>query len=66
MENITDAEYIHSKRVCKDSEIKKLDENYDLYHKSNTLLIADVFKNCRKMCLKIVNEIVQDIFQLQD
>ena len=31
MEYITDAGYIHQKRVCKDFEIKKLGEYHDLY-----------------------------------
>ena len=52
MDDITDAEYMHAKRVCKDFEIKKLVEYYDLYLKSDTLLLADFFKNFRKICLK--------------
>ena len=53
MEDNADADHIHAKRVCKDFEIKKLGEYHDLYLKSDTLLLADVFKNFRKMCLKI-------------
>ena len=53
MEDVTDAIYMHVKRVCKDFEIKNLGEYHDLYLKSDTLLLADVFKNFRKMCLKI-------------
>ena len=43
---------MHTKRLCKDFEIKKLGKYQDLYLKSDTLLFADVFKNFRKMCLK--------------
>ena len=53
MEHIKDADYINSKRVCKDFETKNLGEYHDSYLKSDTLLLADVFKNFRKMCLKI-------------
>ena len=35
MENITDADYMHAQRVCKDFEIKKLGGYYDLYFKSD-------------------------------
>ena len=52
MEEITDADYIHGKRVCKDFEIKSLGEYHDLHLKSNTLLLTDVFENFRKICLK--------------
>ena len=53
MEDTTDADYMHGKRVCKDFEIKNLGEYHDLYLKSDTLLLTNVFKNFRKMCLKI-------------
>ena len=46
MENITDADYMDAKRVCKDSEIKKLGQYNDLYLKSDTLLLANVFEKC--------------------
>ena len=53
MEDITDADYMHAKRIFKDFEIKNLGGYHDLYLKSDTLLLFDVFENFRKMCLKI-------------
>ena len=45
MEDITDADYAHVERVCKDFEKKHFGEYHDLYVHSNTLLLADVFEN---------------------
>ena len=53
MEDITDADHAHAKRVCKNFIIKILGEYYDLYVLSDTLLLADVFENFRKMFLEI-------------
>ena len=53
MQDITDADYAHAKRVCQDFEIKKSGEYHDLYVQSDTLLLVDVFENVRNMCLKI-------------
>ena len=52
MEDITDADYTHAKRVCKDFEIKSFGEYHDLYLKSDVLLSADIFENFRVMYLK--------------
>ena len=53
MEDITDADYAHAKRVCKDFEIKTLGEYHDLYVQSDTLLLVDVFENFRNMRIEI-------------
>ena len=53
LEDITDADYMHVKRVCKDFEMKNLGEYHDLYLKSDTLLLADGFENFRDLCLGI-------------
>ena len=55
MEDFTNTNYAHIKRVCKDFEIKKLGKYHDLYDQSSTLLLADVFENFRNMRLKIYN-----------
>ena len=51
MENITNVDL--GSCMQKDFEIKNLGEYHDLYLKINTLLSANVFKNLRKMSLKI-------------
>ena len=53
MEDITDADYAHAKRVCKDFEIKNLGEYYDMHIQSDTMLLADVFENFRNIFNKI-------------
>ena len=58
MENITDGDYAHAKKVCKDFEIKNIGEYHDLYVQTDTLLLADVFENFKNMYL--------DIYEQQD
>ena len=53
IENITNADYAHAKRGCKDLATKNLGEYHDQYVKNNILLLADVFQNFRNMCLEI-------------
>ena len=53
IEDITDAEHVHTKEVCNNFSIKDLGEYHDLYAQSAKLLLADVFENFRNMCLKI-------------
>ena len=55
MEDITGVDYIHAKRVCKEFIIKNLGEYHDLYLTTDALLLAGVFENFRKMCLKRYN-----------
>ena len=53
MEYISDGDYTCRQRICKDFEIKNLKEYLDLYIQSGTLLLADVFKNFRNMCITL-------------
>ena len=46
MENITD--YVHEKRVSKDSKIKNVGEYHDKYVQSKTLLLPGLFENFQK------------------
>ena len=53
MENIDDIDYRHGNNVFKIFKLKNLGEYHDLYVKSDTLLLADVFENIRNTCLKV-------------
>ena len=53
MEDITDPDYAHIKKCCKDFKIKKLGEYHDLHALSDTFLLSDIFKNFRNRCLKV-------------
>ena len=52
MEVITNADYTHAKRVCKDFKVKNLGEDHDLYVSTDRLLSADVFNDIRNMYLE--------------
>ena len=52
MENITETDYIHANNVFKTFKRNNLDDYHDLYVQSDTLLLADVFENFRKACMK--------------
>ena len=61
MEDNTDVDYKHAKRVFKNFDNKNLGD-YHIYHhiliiikyvKSDTLLVADVFENFRNKCIEI-------------
>ena len=53
MDDITDVDYYHAKRVWKDFEIKNLGEYHDSYVQNDTLLLPDVFESFRNNCIEI-------------
>ena len=53
MEDITDVDYRHVKRVLKYFDNKNPGHYHDLYVQSDTLLLADVFENFRNKCIEI-------------
>ena len=52
MEDIDEVDYRHGNNVLKSLKLENLGDYHDLYVKSDTLLLADVFENFRDMCLK--------------
>ena len=53
MENIRNIDYKHGNNVFKKFKLNNLGEYHDLYVQSDTLLLADVFENFRKTCIKV-------------
>ena len=53
LEDITDLNYRHAKRVYKEFDNKNLGDYHDLYVQSDTLFHADVFENFRNKCIEI-------------
>ena len=52
MENISETDYRHANNVFKTFKLTNLGDYHDLYVQSDTLLLADVFENFRKACIK--------------
>ena len=51
-EDITDEDYEHAKKVWQEFDCETLGDFHDVYLATDTLLLADVFENFRKTCLK--------------
>ena len=52
LENISEVDYMHAYNVIKTFELNILGDYHDLYVRSDTLLLADIFQNFRKACIK--------------
>ena len=53
MEDIIDADFRHGKTVFEYLTNKSLVDYHDLYVHSDTILLADVLKNFRNMCIEV-------------
>ena len=52
MEDITDVDYRHAKKVFKEFKMNNLGDYHDRYVITDVLLLADVFESFRNMCVK--------------
>ena len=52
MEDITDIDYKQAKRVFREFKINNLGDYHNLYVKSDTLLLSDIFENFRNKCFE--------------
>ena len=53
LEDITDKDYVHTKKVWEVFEINNLGKYHDLYVRCDTLLLADVFEKFRDTYIEI-------------
>ena len=51
MSRVSDQDYEHARRVWSEFGIKDLGEYHDLYLHMNVILLANIFKAFRKVCL---------------
>ena len=52
MAGVREEDYKHARRVWKEFGLKDLGEYHDLYLKTDVILLANVFEEFRKVCLK--------------
>ena len=52
MEDISKTDYVHANNVFKKFSMNNLGDYHDLYVRSDTLLLTDIFENFRQSCLE--------------
>ena len=63
MEDITDIDYRHAKKIFKELEVNNLGDYHDLYVQSDTLLLTNIFENFRN---KYIEKYELISYQYQD
>ena len=66
LKGTTDKDYTYIQKVFEEFELKNLAHYYDLYVQSDTLLLAYVFENFRKKCIKYMSLILLILFLHRD
>ena len=52
MNEVSDKDYEHGRKVWKEFEIKNMGEYHDLYLLTDTILLANVFESFRNVCME--------------
>ena len=52
MSNVSEGNYEHAQRVCKEFRIRNLGEYHDLFLQTDVILLANVFEAFRDTCLE--------------
>ena len=55
LQNISDEEYKHAKKVWDHFKLKTIGEYHDLYVRADPTQLSDVFENFRSLCLFCIN-----------
>ena len=66
MENISETDYRHANNVLKTFKLNNSGDYHDLYVHSDTLLLADIFENFRKACIKTYEVDPAHLYHYQD
>ena len=66
MEDIDEIDYRHGNNVFKSFKLENLGDYHDLYVKSDTLSLADVFENLQICVLKSMNLTLLISYRYQD
>ena len=53
LEDITDEDNTHTRKVFEELKLKNLGDYHDLYVQSYIVLLADVFENFKNKCIEI-------------
>ena len=52
MSGVSDSDYEHARRVWQEFRIRNMGEYHDLYLRTDVVLLANVFKSFRRVCLE--------------
>ena len=66
MSGVSDTDYEHACKVWREFGIRNMGEYHDLYLKTDIILLTNIFKSFRPVCLETMGSIHHISIQLQD